>query len=120
MKMAVEFELKVVGPGDKPVDPDALEAHFDDVMDALFEQGAVDADLSARLAVGEVCLSVTVEAATIDEIVAQAATQVRTAIHTAGGITAGWPSADEWLAQIIGASQRTIAEPALDGDCVPV
>lgn len=77
-----------------------LFAHADAVTKALLEQerctpevmdSAVSADRSGRI----MEIEVTVQAASEHEAIAIGQAAIRSAIHTAGGSTAQWPSHDE-------------------------
>jgi len=78
-----------------PHDPDELERHLEEIQDQLLELDAADATVSAVLASGEVEISVTVEAPTVDEAAKKGSSVIRTAIHAAGGFTPNWSV--EWL-----------------------
>ena len=73
--------------------PPALEAHLDEVLDALEELGDVsDADYGAALAEGVVTFTGYVEADDLRHANEKFYVAVRTAIHAAKGSTASWPS----------------------------
>lgn len=76
-----------------------LEAHLDDVMNALLAlegPDLMDADISATLAKGEVSISIIAiseasdEGLAFDEATATADSAIRAAIHAANGHTPEW------------------------------
>ena len=70
-----------------------LDAHTDVVMDqlvALEDERISDADVSVDFSKDSVEISVVAHADSFDEAVEQADAAIRTAIHAAGGSTAGW------------------------------
>ncbi|WP_328645742.1 hypothetical protein OHS58_39250 [Amycolatopsis sp. NBC_00348] len=68
-----------------------LEDHFSEVMDALLEEpGAVDPDISAELATGNIALAMSVDAETDRDALSRALVVARSAIHKAGGFTPDW------------------------------
>lgn len=76
------------------VESAALEDHLAAVMDQLHDlPGAVDPDITASLATGEVAVVVGVEAEDEFEAFQKGVTLIRTAIHAAGGFA---PDQDGW------------------------
>ena len=92
MRFQVVFEGRVIpltsDAGVMP--PDALEAQLDEVMGELLVLGADDATVSATLARGEVEISVSVEAESLEEAGKSGGGLIRSAIHAAGGFTPNW------------------------------
>ena len=78
-----------------PHDPDELEHHLDDVQGQLLELDADDATVSATLVSGEVEISVTVEAQSLEEAAEKGSALIRTALHAAGAFTPNWSV--EWI-----------------------
>lgn len=84
----VELAFEVRGASGGPA-PD-LEAHLDDLMEALLvEPGATYADLSAELSTGRVTINLYVDAADDGAAVYQALTVAQSAIHRVGGFPGG-------------------------------
>ena len=96
-QVAYQGQAKALDDDGRPVphDPDELDRHLEDIQDQLLELGADDATVSATLASGDVEISVTVEASTLDEATERGSSVIRTAIHAAGGFTPNWSV--EWL-----------------------
>lgn len=72
-----------------------MDTHLDEVMDHLIDTEEGDprlstADLSAKLATGEVELSITVEAESPEAATTIGLGAIRAAIHAAGGCTPTW------------------------------
>lgn len=98
-----------------------LDVHLDDVMDHLVEIEEDDprlstADLHAKLAMGEVELSITVQARSPEEATAVGLGAIRTATHAAGGHTPIWGAttsnkARTWTLEFEGSEQRRL-DPA--------
>lgn len=86
MRVTVTFEGIIVSDRTD----DELEAHLDDVMKELLRLEATDPAVSAQLSTREVEVSVMVEADTLDAATAAGSATIRSAIHGAGGGTAGW------------------------------
>lgn len=86
MRVTVTFEGIIVSDSSD----DDLEAHLDAVMEELLRLAAADPAVAAQLSTRDVEVSVLVEAATLDEATAAGSTTIRSAIHGAGGGTAGW------------------------------
>jgi hypothetical protein len=91
MKVIVTFEGCIIGDG---TDDDFIE-HFDAVMDELVTLGAEDPDIGTRLGSGEVEISVTVDADSLDDANERGSAMIRAAIHAGGGSTPGWRV--EWV-----------------------
>jgi hypothetical protein len=72
-------------------DPDHLEAQLDRVMEELVRLGVEDPAIGGTLTTGEVEISITVDAESLDEAVPKAISTLRTAIHAAEVSTPGWP-----------------------------
>lgn len=72
----------------RPLDKSA-EAHFDEVAEAFADLTDVDGDVGVNLE-GRVDLCMTLSADDRAEAWNKAVTAARTAIHAAGGRTAGW------------------------------
>lgn len=97
-----------------------LQEHFSQVMDELINIEERDADIStpdisAKLATGEVEISVNVEGSHPEEAFKHGLGVIRTAVHAAGGCTEGWdqvdtPSSKEstttWVLEFEGTTQR--------------
>lgn len=96
MTMQVVVELNGrVSVADTVDDADTvIEAHLDDVMEALLDLDAADASITANIRDRSVTFSVMVEAVGSFDAINQASVLFRTAIHAAGGGTAEWPSED--------------------------
>lgn len=75
--------------------PDDLERHLDAVMEELVELDCGDPSIAATLGTGQVRLSLLFDPAACGIEPAHAnmyaLAQFRTAVHAAGGGTAGWP-----------------------------
>ncbi len=79
-----------------------FDQHLDLVMQALMALEAsdtrvTDSDYEAVLSTGFVRINSTATAPTFDEATAIAMATIRSAIHTAGGFTPGWESANAEL-----------------------
>jgi hypothetical protein len=92
-----------------------LEQHFEEVMEQLvgLEEGderITDSDLSARLATGEVEISVVVEAENTDEAGTIGNSAIRCAVHAAGGHTPGWEeiSTATWELEVEESTQKKL------------
>lgn len=117
MKYAVTVQghATVIDAGPDTDEAQLLEEHLDQVVDELMtlEEGderLSDADLSASLAVGDVELSIVVEAANTDEANQIGAGTIRCAIHAAGGATPGWDNAQAstWALDVAETTQRKL------------
>jgi hypothetical protein len=80
-------------------DHDNLESSIDRIMEELVRLAEVnprisDPNIGADLAAGEIEFSLTVNAAEQD-VMKEAVTAIRTAIHAAGQGTPGWPAFEE-------------------------
>jgi hypothetical protein len=99
------------GPGEVLDDPAAsIEQHLDAVMDQLLELDLVDADISARLELGEVEITILVEAPSPEDAAKLGLSDIRTAVHAAGGSTPNWPQGDERFAVARESSSQRPAE----------
>jgi hypothetical protein len=68
-----------------------LEPHFLRLMDALLEEpGAIDPDITAELATGDILISMGVDAKTDRSALELALVYARSAIHKVGGATPDW------------------------------
>jgi len=81
-----------------------MQAHLDDVAEAFAEITDVDGDVGVDIEAGRVDLCVTVSAEDRAKAVMKAFVAARTAVHTAGGLTAGW---DGWLPKLLDADEYT-------------
>jgi hypothetical protein len=81
MKFSVVEGFTVSGAPDAEV----LDRHLDDVLAALNDLGAVDADILGALAAGMVEISMWVEADTLEDAHARALELITRAIAQAGG-----------------------------------
>lgn len=79
---------------DAPHSTEALEEHFDRVLEELTKLG-FDADITATLSRGLVDFDFEIEADLILDAMAQGLTALRTALHAAGASTPNWPSVDD-------------------------
>jgi hypothetical protein len=86
MKGSFTASLRVEGS-----DPDRLEMQLDRVMEELIRLGVEDPAIGGTLSTGEVEISITVEAESLEDAVPKAMTALRAAIHAADGATPGWP-----------------------------
>lgn len=86
MKGNFTAELRVEGS-----DPNQLEAQLDRVMEELVRLGVEDPAIGGTLTSGEVEISITVDAESLEEAMPKAVTVLRAAIHAAEGSTPGWP-----------------------------
>lgn len=96
MKWTVEAKCNVV---DDEHDTTNLERHLDRVMEALLDLDA-DPDIGATLGTGTVEVEVTVDADDLEEAFFKGLTTIRTAFHTAGASTHGWPSHADVMANV--------------------
>lgn len=106
---------RVVDPQGAPLGSDALDAHLDDVTDALVElaegdEQVHDPDVSARLALAEVEVTVVVEAPDPLAAMARGTGVIRAAVHAAGGSTPAWEreAASPWALEFRESSQRRL------------
>ncbi|MGH3692562.1 MAG: hypothetical protein ACRDRX_00910 [Pseudonocardiaceae bacterium] len=68
-----------------------LEPQFLRLMDALLEEpGAIDPDITAELATGDIVISMGVDAKTDSSALELALVYARSAIHKVGGYTLDW------------------------------
>lgn len=93
-----------------------LSRHLNEVMDHLaeLEDGdptLYDADLSARLASGDVEISIIVDEDLIDEAAKKGIAAIRCAVHAAGGYTEAWDDADgkTWTLDDVSSRQEPLA-----------
>lgn len=70
--------------------PDDLEEFMDVVVRGLENLHAEDVDVSTNLSSAEVMVSVSVEAADLDEAQSTGNSQIRASFHAAGAHTPGW------------------------------
>lgn len=69
---------------------DEFESHLSAVMEQLLAVDADDATIGATLAVGEVEVSISVEADSVEDATRLGIGTIRAAVHATGAITAGW------------------------------
>ncbi|CQD10574.1 hypothetical protein BN000_02182 [Mycobacterium europaeum] len=101
----VEFSFDMGQPVDE-----ALEAHLDDVAEALAAIADVDGDVGVDLKAGRVDLCMTINAENRDEASMKAFVAARTAVHAAGGQTGSW---DGWLPELLEADKyRSMVTPS--------
>ncbi len=88
--MTLTRYLIEVGCRVEPMTED-LEPHFLRLMDALLEEpGAIDPDITAGLATGDILISMGVNAETDSSALERALVYARSAIHKVGGSTPNW------------------------------
>ncbi|MDC8992492.1 hypothetical protein PR371_00665 [Mycobacterium marinum] len=87
--MTTSYNVEIVLELERAIDAD-MEAHLDDVAEALADITDVDGDVGMNVATGRVDLCMTVLAESQSEAIGRAISAARTAIHTAGGGTPGW------------------------------
>lgn len=102
---------------DPPPADDAIERHFDLVLDELEKLG-VEADITASLASGRVDFDVEIDTPLIQDALAEGLTALRTALHAAGASTPNWPNVDDvepaedghgqWVARLAAAETRMV------------
>lgn len=85
MRVTVTFEGYITGG---PAED--LAEHLDAVMEELVDLGVDDPAVGARLGAGEVEISISLDADSLDAAQAEGNATIRTAIHAAGGATPGW------------------------------
>lgn len=86
------FRLHVSGEGS----PAEFEQHLDDVLDELDKLEAIDADVTASLAKGDVTINFALEAESPMDAGAKASALLRSAIHGCEGHTPAWPTIEEF------------------------
>src|SRR2546427_7165014 len=89
-KFSVVFQGRMVDEAGHPLRSDTAEVHLDQVLTELEDIGAQDAAMGASLATGEVEISVTVDADSLEGAQNKGSSVIRTAIHAAGGATPEW------------------------------
>lgn len=89
MTFEVTYSGKVTKQGEPPL-PEDLEEQLDSVLEELESLGAKDATVGAALSKGTVEISLTVEAAQLDDAGPIGSALIQSAIHAAGGATPGW------------------------------
>jgi len=90
MRFQVAWEGMVVALNPAAAEPSNVEEHLDRVMQELLEIDAQDISISLVGSEGLVEMSVTVEAESVEDAVANGSAVLRSAIHAAGGFTPGW------------------------------
>jgi hypothetical protein len=89
-KFSVVFQGAMLDPSGQRVPPDEAEMHLDRVLDELEVLKAEDPAIGAALAQGEVEITVSVEADSLDEAQAKGSAVIRSAVHAAGVATPDW------------------------------
>lgn len=91
-----------------------LTSYLSSVMDEFCDMNVMDPDIELDLDACSVQFSILVEAADPTVAVADASPLVRSAIHGAGGSTAGWPDSNHeaWAVRMVAISARPV-EPVL-------
>lgn len=96
----VTFRGSVVRTGDDSgpalVDPEELDAHLSEVMEELLNLAARDATVGSTLVTGEVEVSISVEADSVEDATRKGIGTIRAAVHATGASTAGWDV--DWVA----------------------
>jgi hypothetical protein len=86
MKGSFVAMLRVEG-----LDSDHLEAQLDRVMEKLIRLGVEDPAIAGTSSAGEIEISITIDAESLEDAAPKAMTTLRAAIHAAQGSTPGWP-----------------------------
>ncbi len=76
--------------GDSPAERAAPDVHLDAVMGELVAIDVADPAVSVDFLAGTVLIEIDVDAGSLEEALMSGLGQIRTAVHAAGGITAGW------------------------------
>lgn len=105
----VELIFDMGGPFDEEMDN-----HLDQIAEALAEISDVDGDVASHVKAGRVEICITVEAPDRSNAIIQAIVAARTAIHAAGGGTAGW---ENWLPKLLESDDFTTSVSRSPAHC---
>src|SRR5690606_34412330 len=92
----IEIQANVTGAAD-------FDAHIDAVMEHLLDLGVGDPLISTEMD-RQATVTLYLETDDLEEALREGVSAIRSAVHAAGGSTAGWLSTDEVIA---GAKERT-------------
>ncbi|MDQ3660883.1 MAG: hypothetical protein M3454_07495 [Actinomycetota bacterium] len=95
MSYFTTFEGHVLDGAGEPLPPDLIELSLDAIMEALLERGVADATVGGTLARGVIEISMTVEAANLEEAQRVSHALLAEAILSLGS---GHRSEVEWIA----------------------
>jgi predicted subunit of tRNA(5-methylaminomethyl-2-thiouridylate) methyltransferase len=86
---------------------DAIEEHFDAVMEALMDLDVIDPAITLDLGEGIAAVELVVEESEPERAVVAAMHLVRTALHAAGGSTSDWQRTDDRNCLLTGIATRS-------------
>ncbi len=97
VRVAVVMELTYLPPTGPAAEEFYEEEFFEQLMEYLEDNGAEDPGIGLDTLKREVTVGLTSEGETEAEAVFSGMSTIRTAIHTVGGATPGWPTFAEAL-----------------------